>query len=244
MIVQIGLIPLTKFRPVGKRVKPQDLGITNPEGDRLDRATDESGVVRLEDAYDVPDEVIAEDNKTQTIVKYLDEKGLGEEKLYQKEYQLRVAHQVMINGGSTTQIAQKLDITPAAARKLRQELNARMINEVKTLDKNKVAGQALMFYDHVMAKALQIVNKQDKDDKQLRNKVEALKVALQAQTDKQKFLMGAGYWSSGLGNTGISDPHTDGANDLRDIMNAVLTGDSYEVVIDDDVELDDGIELM
>lgn len=234
---------MAKFRPISKRVKLDSLGIENPESDKIERATDESGVVRLDEVYDVPPET-DNSNKTQTVMKYLDEKNLSEEQLYQKEYQLRVAHQIMINGGSTTQIAQKLGITPAAARKLRQELNARMINEVKTLDKNKVAGQALMFYDHVMAKALQIVNKNDPTDKQLRNKVEALKVALQAQTDKQKFLMGTGYWNSGLGNSGVTDPHTDGANDLRDIMDAVLTGGTYEVVTDEDSDLDDGIELM
>lgn len=233
---------MARFRPVAKRIKPQDLGVDNPEGDRIDNATDEDGVVRLEDAFELAPPVDGE-NKTGTVVKYLEEKGLTEEKLYQKEYQLRVAHQVMINGGSTTQIAQKLDITPAEARKLRQELTSRMINEVKTLDKNKVAGQALMFYDHVMAKALQVVNKPDAQDKQLRNKVEALKVALQAQTDKQKFLVMSGYWSNGLNQAGAVDPHTSGANDLRDIMDAVLTGDTYEV-IDTGEDNDDGIELM
>lgn len=232
-----------KFRPVAKKIKVDDLGIENPEGERIDNATDDNGVVRLEDAFDLAPAYDPEQNKTGTVVKLLEEKGLSEEKLYQKEYQLRVAHQVMINGGSTTQIAQKLNITPAEARKLKQELTTRMINEVKTLDKNKVAGQALMFYDHVMAKALQVVNKSDPNDKQLRNKVEALKVALQAQTDKQKFLVMSGYWSSGLKEGAAMDPHTEGANDLRDIMDAVLTGDHYEVV-DDDVGKDDGIELI
>lgn len=232
---------MPKFRPVSKKVNLSELGVENEEGDRIEAAT-ENGVVRLEDAFDVPAET--DDEKTTTVVKMLEEKGLSEEKSYQKEYQLRVAHQVMINGGGTAQIAQKLDITPAQARKLRNELNSRMIREVKTLDKNKVAGQALMFYDHVMAKALQIVNKPDAQDKQLRNKVEALKVALQAQTDKQKFLMGTGYWEGGLKNDGAVDPHSEGANDLRDIMEAVLTGDSYEVVADDDSEIDDGIELI
>lgn len=234
---------MPSFRPVSKKVDLSELGVENEEGDRIDAATHD-GIVKLEEAFDVPAEVTDDNNKTNTVVKILEEKGLSEEKVYQKEYQLRIAHQVMINGGSTVQIAQKLDITPAQARKLKQELNSRMINEVKTMDKNKVAGQALMFYDHVMAKALQIVNKKDDNDKQLRNKVEALKVALQAQTDKQKFLMGAGYWENGLGASSAVDPHTDGANTLRDIMDAVLTGDNYEVVLDEDNDIDDGIELM
>lgn len=232
-----------KFRPVAKKVKLSDLGIENEEGDRIEDATNSDGTVRLEDIYDVPEPFDETQNKTGTVVKYLEEKGLSEEKLYQKEYQLRVAHQVMINGGSTTQIAQKLDITPAQARKIKQELTARMINEVKTLDKNKVAGQALMFYDHIMAKALQVVNKADPNDKQLRNKMEALKIALAAQTDKQKFLVMSGYWNNGLGAGGVADPHTEGANDLRDIMDAVLSGDTYEVV-DTDTDMDDGIELI
>lgn len=233
---------MPKFRPVSKRINPSEVGVENPENDRIEDAT-HGGIVKMEEAFDVPPPT-TEENKTSTVVKMLEEKGLAEEKLYEKEYQLRIAHQVMINGGSTTQIAQKLDITPAKARELKKELTARMIHEVKTLDKNKVAGQALMFYDHIMAKALQVVNKNDPQDKQLRNKVEALKVALQAQTDKQKFLMNAGYWSSGLGSNGVVDKHTEGANDLRDIMDAVLTGDSYEVVEKDDIDLDDGIDLI
>lgn len=235
---------MSRFRPVAKRVRPQDLGVENEEGDRIDAASDENGVVRLEDAFDVPEAIDSDDNKTKTVVKILETKGLSEEKLYQKEYQLRVTHQVMINGGSTTQIAQKLGVTPAEARKLKQELTARMIHEVKTLDKNKVAGQALMFYDHLMAKALQVVNKNDPTDKHLRNKVEALKVALQAQTDKQKFLVMAGYWNNGLNQSGVVDVHTEGANDLRDIMDAVLTGDTYEIVDSDALNFDDEIGLL
>lgn len=235
---------MTSFRPVSKRINPSDLGIEDTEGDKINSASGDDGVIRLEDAFDVPSEYDDDNNKTRTVVKIMEEKGLSEEKLYQMEYQLRVAHQVMINGGSTTQIAQKLDISPAAARKLKQELTARMIHEVKTLDKNKVAGQALMFYDHIMARALQIVNKNDPHDKQLRNKVEALKVALQAQTDKQKFLVISGYWNNGLNQTGLVDTHTEGANDLRDIMDAVLTGDTYEVVSKGDKGFEDEIELM
>ncbi len=135
---------MTKFRPVGARINASRLGIDNPEQDKIDAATDENGVVDLASAFTVPP-ASEHDSKQQTVVKILEEKGYEtEEQLYKKEYQLRVAHQIMINGGSTSAIASKLGVSPAEARKLKNELSARLINEVKTLDKNKVAGQALI----------------------------------------------------------------------------------------------------
>jgi hypothetical protein len=232
-----------KIRPLSKRINLDKYGIDDPESKRLQDAEDEDGVIRLDQAYDMPKNEA--DKSTKTVVKILDEKGyVSEENLYRREYLLRATHQLMINGASTSQISQKLNISVREARDLKRDLTARQINEVKTLDKNKVAGQALMFYDHIAAKALQIINKEDAQDKLLRHKVEALKVALQAQTDKQKFLAMSGFWSNPLNNAqGIEDKHINGANDIRDIMDAVLTGTSYEIVTDED-NIDDGIELL
>lgn len=219
------------------------MGIENPEQDKIDAATDENGKVDLGSVFAVPP-ASEHDSKQQTIVKILDEKGYeSEEQLYKKEYQLRVAHQLMINGGSTAQIATKLNISPAEARKLKNELSARLINEVKTLDKNKVAGQALMFYDHIMAKSLQLINK-TQGDKHLRTQVEALKVALQAQTDKQKFLVMSGFWNNPL-DQGMTnyDSHISGANEMREMLSGIVTGNEVEVFLDED-EVPDDIGLL
>lgn len=232
-----------KIRPISKRIKLDRYGIEDADGDSLREAEDEDGVIQLDKAYKMP--TGEADLNTKTVIKIMEEKGYeSEENLYRREYLLRSTHQLMINGASTSQIAQKLNISVRDARELKRDLTTRQINEVKSLDKNKVAGQAMMFYDHIMAKALQIVNKEDAQDKLLRHKVEALKVALQAQTDKQKFFMMSGFWNNPL-NSGqmTEDKHINGANEIRDIMDAVLSGETFEVV-SSDTEIDDGIELL
>lgn len=232
-----------RYRVVNQRASTARIGIQDEESERLEAATDEDGVIHLEDAYGVPP-ASENDSNVSTVLNIMDHRGLSDERIYRKEYMLRATHQLMITGASTSQISQKLNISLTEARSLKKELAARQINEMKSLDKHKVAGQAIMFYDHIMAKSLQIVGRADPLDKLLRHKVEALKVALQAQTDKQKFLMISHYWDNGLNNAkDITDKHVEGANDIRNIMDAVLTGDTYEVVTDED-EHEDDIEIL
>jgi hypothetical protein len=232
-----------KLGPQSKRLNPRKVGVENTEYEALEAAQDENGVVDPAKVFPVP-EASGDTSSQQTVLKIMDEKGyVTEENLYQKEYQLRIAHRILINGGSTTMIAQKLNISPAQARKLKNELSARLIQEVKSLDKNKVAGKALMFYDHIQAKALQLVG-QAGDTKSLRTQVEALKVALQAETDKQKFLVMAGFWNTPL-DQGLQnyDSHIGGADEMRQILTGIVSGDEVEVFQDDEDE-SDGIDLL
>jgi hypothetical protein len=104
-----------------------------------------------------------------------------------------------------------------------------------------------MFYDHIAAKALQLANKTvDLNARNsgtvMRNQIEALKVALQTQTDKQKFLTQAGLYESGF-RQGNDNKHTEDANNTRDMLTAILSGDTYEVVEEDET-LEDGVEVL
>lgn len=234
-----------KFKPVvSNRVKPEKIGIEikNEEYEKIQNATDEDGVTNLAEVYNVP-VPSKEDNVQKTVVKLLEHEGIEySEKEYQKEYQLRAAHQIMINGGSTAQIAQHLNISLNAAKNLKRELAARQLNEIKNFDAQQEIAKAYMFYDHVAAKALQFANKAG--DKQLRSAIEGLKVALQAQSDKQKFLALAGAYETGLRSGTGDNKHTNDANDVRDMLTAVMSGNgTYEVVEEED-ELKDGIEVL
>ncbi len=90
-----------------------------------------------------------------------------------------------------------------------------------------------------MAKSLQLINK-TQGDKHLRTQVEALKVALQAQTDKQKFLVMSGFWNNPL-DQGMAnyDSHISGASDMRDMLSGIVSGNEVEIFLDDEEDVDD-----
>lgn len=227
----------TQSSPTAKKLGIQ---IEDAEYEAITGATDENGKVELADVYDIP--VPDSSGKQKTIVKVMEKNGIEyTEHQYQKEYQLRAAHQLMINGGSTAQIAQALSISLNAARDLKRELAARQLNEIKNFNAQQEIAKAYMFYDHIASKALQLANKGG--EKALRTQVEALKVALQAQSDKQKFLALAGAYEQGLRTGDASDKHVSDANETRDMLDAVLTGGTYEVIEEEDY-VDDGIEIL
>lgn len=239
-----------KFKPViSNRVNPAKLGIEveNEEISKIKESVENNGgSVDLAEVYEVPLPV-ENNSKNKTLNKYLEREGLEyTEKQYQREYQLKVAHQVMINGGTTAQIATTLNITLNAAKELKRELTSRQIAAIKKMNVEEEVAKAYMFYDHVAAKALQLSNKQ-LDGKAgvagMRNQIEALKVALQAQTDKQKFLALAGAYQNGVKNGEASDRHVDGAANLRDMLSGVLEGGVYQAVPEEET-LEDGIEIL
>lgn len=233
-----------KFRPkLSSRIDPEKLGIKveNKELDAIkESAETNGGVIDLADVYEVPDATEVT-SVTKTLDKYLEREGLEyTESQYQKEYRLKAAHQIMINGGTTAQIAQALNISLTEARNLKRELVSRQKSAVRNIDVEQEVAKAIMFYDHIAAKSLQLSAKGG--EKQLRNQVEALKVALQAQTDKQKFLQLAGVYENGF-RSNSGNIHVNGANDVRDMVTAVLSGHAVEVVEEVD-ETDDGVELF
>lgn len=225
---------MSRFRPVSKRINPSAIGISNEEYEKIVSAS-ENEETDLAEVYDAPDTPASPEQKT--VVKLMEEKGFEDQKAYRKEYQLKAAHQIMINGGNTGKIAEILKISLSEARALKRELQARLIKEVKSLDKNHVAGQALMFYDAIQAKALQMAATDPLNpNAHLRSKIEALKVALQAQTDKQKFLQVSGFWNEPLNSGDAKDTHVDNANDVRDMISGIMTGQDYEIVDQDEEE--------
>lgn len=232
-----------KFRPkLSARVNPEKLGIEvkNEEMDAIKAATDEDGVVDLAQVYEVPVVTDSTEN-VKTLNKYLERDGIEyTEVQYQKEYRLKAAHQIMINGGTTAHIAQSLNISLNEAKNLKKELTSRQVSGIRNLSAEQEVAKAYMFYDHIAAKALQLSTKGG--EKQLRNQIEALKIALQAQTDKQKFLHNAGLYESGFRNTGVN-AHTDSANDIRDMVAGVLSGHVMEAEPDED-EIDDGVSIL
>lgn len=231
---------------ISNRVDPTKLGIdvSSEESKKIKAATKEDGSVDLSEVYDIPMPA-DNDGKAKSIVKVMEHNGLEySEEQYRKEYQLRAAHQLIINGGTTHQIATALNISLNAAKNLRRELAARQLNEIKKFNAQQEIAKAYMFYDNVAAKAFQLIAKCEKGDKpQLRTAVESLKVALQAQSDKQKFLALAGAYENGLRSGNADDRHTDDANEVRDMLTGVLSGGTYEVIEEED-DLDDGIEVL
>jgi hypothetical protein len=235
-----------KYRAkVSSRIDPATLGIDTEteESKKLTENTDENGKVDLASVYNIAAPVSPADK---TIMKYMERDGIEyTEDSYKKEYQLRAAHQIIIRGGSTAQIAQALDIPLTAAKALKRELSARQLSEIRNLNVQQEIAKALMFYDHIAAKSLMLADKKMEGNKavSMRSQIEALRVALQAQSDKQKFLATAGAYEVGL-RSGVSDnKHINDANDTRDMFNAVLSGNVYEVVEEDD-EVDDGVEIL
>lgn len=239
-----------KFKPViSNRVNPAKLGISveNEEFSKITESAEKNGgQVDLAEVYEIPLES-EETKKSKTLSKYLEREGLEyTEKQYQREYQLKAAHQIIVNGGTTAQIATALNISLNAARDLKRELTARQISAVKKMNVEEEVAKAYMFYDHVAAKALQLSNKQLEGKNSvagMRNQIEALKVALQAQTDKQKFLALAGAYQNGIRNGEASDRHVEDAANLRDMLSGVLQGGVYEAVPEED-NLEDGIEIL
>lgn len=234
-----------KIKPIiSNRINPAKLGIEieNKEYDALQENTDGEGHVHLDKVYNIP-APSPESDKQKTLVKYMENEGIDyTETQYKKEYQLKAVHQYMINGASTAQIAQALNVSLNEAKNLKRELAARQLNEIKNFDAHQEIAKAYMFYDHIGAKALQLAAKSG-DKIGIRSNIEALKVALQAQSDKQKFLALAGAYESGLRSGDGNNRHVNDASDVRSLLTGVLSGDAYEVVSDDD-ELDDGIEVL
>lgn len=226
-----------RIQKIRNKINPADIGVSTEEFDKLSNGAD------LSDVYENPPEEKAS-SVEKTVVRLTENAGLADEKAYQKEHKLKAAHQILINGGSTAKIAELLKISLSEARGLRTELNARLINEVKTLDKNKLVGQSLMFYDSVQAKFLQMAQTDPLNpDKNLRSKIEALKGALQAHSDKNRFLKEVGMFREPINSGAEGDVHGDGANDLRDLAQMVISGEAYEIV-DGNEEERDSVELL
>jgi hypothetical protein len=239
-----------KIKPtMSNRVDPSKLGIEieNEELEKINASREKNdGVIDLAEVYEPPVKNI-DTGSAKTLTKYLDREGLEfTEKQYQREYQLKAAHQIIINGGSTAQISQALSISLHEAKQLKRELTARQISAVKNINVEHKVAKAVMFYDHVGAKALQLANKQPTDARNsgtiMRNQIEALKVALQSQTDKQKFLHLAGLYETGL-RSGDDNKHATDASNVRDMLTGILSGDTYEVVAEEE-DLDDGVEVF
>jgi hypothetical protein len=235
-----------RAKPVSSRLNPSKVGveIEDEEFKKIKENTDEDGKVDLGEVYNIPAPAASE---SKTVVKLYEREGLEyTDAQYRKEYQLKATHQYIINGASTAQIATALNVTLAEAKNLKRELAARQLNEIRNFNPQQEIAKALMFYDHVAAKALQMANKTTEGNNKpvsMRSQIEALRVALQSQSDKQKFLALAGAYETGLRSGDGTNKHTNDASDTRDMLDAVLSGDVYEVV-EEEENIEDGVEIL
>jgi hypothetical protein len=237
-----------KLKKVRTRVDTSALGLEETEYDKIEKATQEDGSIDLAQVYDIPSSDGFNNKYQRTVDSMMERKGLSDEEAYAKEYQLRVAHQVLINGGSTQKIAELLNISLSKARGLKNELNARLIKEARSLNKDKVVGQSLMFYDSIQAKFLQMSQGDSTQGpgaqvNSLRSRIEALKGALQAQSDKNKFLKDVGFFREPLNTSEEADVRSDDANTLRDMAQLIISGEDFEIDNSDD-DTDDDVELL
>lgn len=189
---------------------------------------------------DLPAEGVTEARRI--IADSQDRNNVSYADVYTQEVRLKTAHKIIVRGGSVNDISRNLGITLSEANALRKELYLRLAEEVKSLDKNQVIGQALMFYDEVTATFMQMAapptNANDTQRNQmvgLRTRVEALRGALQAQSDKQRLLKEAGFYSTPFKDSAPKDERAQEANDLKDVMEIVIQGGEFIIEPKQDV---------
>lgn len=192
---------------------------------------------------------------------------------YQIEFKMRLLHRLLMRGLSMDVIAGHLRCSVDTARHLRRELYKRLKAEAARRDMNVFFGQTEAFYNEVRGMAMRIADETPtkiyKDAKGADGKVEkvwsgeigatrgdriaALRAALSAEADRQRFYLHAGIFERlpvGLnGSKSDGTDHAEQAGQIIDMVEAVLDNDDdaierFFVQAMRPEEDDDGTQLL
>lgn len=163
------------------------------------KAKNEKKVTQLEQAlvkYEkIPDEALLEASlpKAHTL-----DKPCYKLSPEQMEARLVYVHRQLIRGVHHTDIAQKLNISVAMFYTIKKDLEQRLRDTLVFMDIPQVIGDSLHFYDDVRTTALSYSQEDSPHSPKI--KLEALKVALEAERDKNTFLKTVGVYGKELEN--------------------------------------------
>jgi hypothetical protein len=157
----------------------------------------EKKVTQLEQAlvkYEkTPDEVLLEASLPKAHMENKANYKLSPE---QREARLVYVHRQLIRGANHVEISKKLNISVAMFYAIKNDLEQRLRDTLIFLDIPQVIGDSLHFYDDVRTVALSYTQEDSPHHPKI--KLEALKVALEAERDKNNFLKTLGVYGKEL----------------------------------------------
>ena len=112
---------------------------------------------------------------------------------YVREYRLTVLHRLLMRGLALDQISQMMGLSVTTVGRLRLDLNNRMRQSARMADPALMRGQTLAFYEAMKEEALRPTLS---NNVPVRVRLEAFRVAMQAEADKQRFLHMTGFFDA------------------------------------------------
>lgn len=158
---------------------------------------------------------------------------------YLDEYRSRLVHRLWLRRISDDVIAAQLGCTVRAVQLMKTKLKKRANRQAKQLNVYDVASEALRFYNEVRGLALRQV---DNGSLGIKDRQVALRIALEAENDKIRFLSASGYFEHAPfvpDQTKSGDPEQERVDQTQSMLAAILSGDTELSDIDKFFDSDD-----
>lgn len=159
----------------------------------------------------------------------------------QLETDLKAVHKLLLVNATEKQIAEALKLTPTRVKELKATLKSKMKSELLTADRAGIIAESTRFYDHIRALALQewaALNEKEKRTagvSKTKEKNSMLLVALQAEGQKNNFLINTGILDE-LKGIQEKEQHIQGAALTQQLLSSIMADNivdvNFEEIID------------
>jgi hypothetical protein len=148
---------------------------------------------------------------------------------YQKEFQYRLVHRMLLRNLPLDTIAAQLGISTQSVLRIRHDLNRRLSHEAQTINRYEIAGKTLAFYDEIQGMALRVA---DEPQARAYTRLQALQTALAAQADRQRFLTASGFWGAApfQPKDAMEDDSSRAANKIQTLIEMVIDNKGDTVI--------------
>lgn len=140
---------------------------------------------------------------------------------YEREYRLKLLHRMLMRNVPLDQIARELDVSVHTVMRDRRELFARLRDEAKKLDINKLIGDTLGFYQEVQGMSLRASSVSKLP---MNMRIAAMRTALASKNDMHRFLNAVGVYDVLKYRADAEGSNTD-MEKLMAITESLLSGD-------------------
>ncbi|QSY98541.1 hypothetical protein J2J97_32055 (plasmid) [Rhizobium bangladeshense] len=158
---------------------------------------------------------------------------------YLDEYKSRLVHRLLMRRLPLDTIAAQLGCSVRMVQVIKTKLNKRARRQAMMLDVYDVAAESLRFYNEVRGLALR---QADSNANHIKDRQAALRIALEAENDKVRFLSASGYFEHmpfKPDQTKLVDPEQEKVDTTLSMMAAIVSGDTSIEDIDSFFESDE-----
>jgi hypothetical protein len=158
---------------------------------------------------------------------------------YLDEYKSRLVHRLLMRRLPLDTIAAQLGCSVRMVQVIKTKLNKRAQRQAKMLNVYDVAAESLRFYNEVRGLALR---QADSTSNNIKDRQVALRIALEAENDKVRFLSASGYFEHMPfvpDQSKTADPEQEKVDTTLSMMAAIVSGETSVEDIDAFFESDE-----